>query len=73
MNQVSVRLSEWLGGLSSINLRLFFSLSRTPHGLLDMCTPAMAAMLWLGSFPPVSVVSRWADYSIRRLYRRICA
>lgn len=56
MNQVSVRLSEWLGGLPSINLRLFFSLSRTPHGLLDMCTPAMAAMLWLGSFPRVSVV-----------------
>lgn len=40
----------------SVNLRLFLGLSRTPHGVLDMATPAMAALLWLGHFPPASVV-----------------
>lgn len=37
-------------------LRLYFALSRTPHGLMDMTTPAFAACLWLGGFPPVGVV-----------------
>jgi 4-hydroxybenzoate polyprenyltransferase len=37
-------------------LKLFLALSRTPHGLLDMCTPAFAALLWLGAFPPLEVV-----------------
>jgi 4-hydroxybenzoate polyprenyltransferase len=32
-------------------LKLFWALSRTPHGLLDMCTPAFAALLWLGALP----------------------
>ncbi len=32
------------------------ALSRTPHGLLDMATPALAAMLWLGHIPPAGVV-----------------
>ncbi len=32
-------------------LKLFWALSRTPHGLLDMTTPALAAGLWLGTFP----------------------
>ncbi len=41
-------------GLS--RLKLFMALSRTPHGLIDMATPAFAAMLWLGSIPPVHVV-----------------
>ena len=41
-------------GLSE--LKLFFALSRTPHGLLDMATPALAALLWLGSFPPLRIV-----------------
>jgi 4-hydroxybenzoate polyprenyltransferase len=36
--------------------KLFWALSRTPHGLLDMCTPAFAALLWLGAFPPVPVI-----------------
>lgn len=39
-----------------VRWKLFFGLSRTPHGLLDVATPAMAAMLCLGHFPPVSVV-----------------
>ena len=37
-------------------LKLFFALSRTPHGLLDMCTPAFGALLWLGYFPPLNVI-----------------
>lgn len=41
-------------GLS--RLKLFMALSRTPHGLLDMATPALAAMLWLGHVPSAPVV-----------------
>jgi 4-hydroxybenzoate polyprenyltransferase len=37
-------------------LKLFWALSRTPHGLLDMCTPAFAALLALGAFPPIEIV-----------------
>jgi 4-hydroxybenzoate polyprenyltransferase len=37
-------------------LKLYFALSRTPHGLLDMCTPAFGALLWLGQFPPLYVI-----------------
>jgi len=43
-----------LSGLA--RLKLFWALSRTPHGLLDMCTPAFAALLWLGRFPAVEVI-----------------
>lgn len=56
MNHAGHRFSEALNGFPSRDWRLFLGLSRTPHGLLDMCTPAMAAILWLGSFPPVSVI-----------------
>ena len=41
-------------GLS--RLKLYFALSRTPHGLLDMCTPAFGALLWLGHFPSLYVI-----------------
>lgn len=37
-------------------LKLFFALSRTPHGLIDMATPGMSALLWLGGFPSLSVI-----------------
>ncbi len=37
-------------------LKLFFALSRTPHGLLDMATPVFAALLWLGEFPPLHIL-----------------
>ncbi len=37
-------------------LGLFLALSRTPHGLLDMTTPCLAALLCLGAFPPLKVV-----------------
>jgi 4-hydroxybenzoate polyprenyltransferase len=43
-----------LNGVS--RLKLFWALSRTPHGLLDMCTPAFAALLWLGAPPPFEVI-----------------
>jgi 4-hydroxybenzoate polyprenyltransferase len=45
---------ETFSGLS--RLSLFFALSRTPHALLDMATPCMAALLWLGAFPPLRIV-----------------
>ena len=38
-------------------LKLFLALSRTPHGVLDMATPALAALLWLGGFPPAGVIA----------------
>ena len=41
-------------GLSK--LKLFWALSRTPHGLLDMATPALGALLWLGAFPPPDII-----------------
>lgn len=41
-------------GLS--RLKLFMALSRTPHGLLDMTTPALGAVLWLGGVPPLQVI-----------------
>lgn len=41
-------------GLS--RLKLFWALSRTPHGLLDMATPGLSALLWLGTFPPPAVI-----------------
>ena len=37
-------------------LKLFLSLSRTPHGLIDMATPVFAALIWIGHFPPFTVV-----------------
>lgn len=36
-------------------LKLFLALSRTPHGIIDLSTPALAALLCLGHFPPLSV------------------
>jgi 4-hydroxybenzoate polyprenyltransferase len=42
---------------SALNqLRLFFALSRTPHGVLDIAAPAVAALLWYGSFPPLRII-----------------
>jgi 4-hydroxybenzoate polyprenyltransferase len=40
-------------GLSRV--KLFLALSRTPHGLLDLATPALAALLWFGGVPPLEV------------------
>ncbi len=49
-------------------LKLFLALSRTPHGLLDMCTPAFGALLWLGHFPPIhtiviGIITTFAGYT----------
>lgn len=38
-------------------VRLFMALSRTPHGLLDMTTPALGALLWLGGIPALSTAA----------------
>ncbi len=38
-------------------LNLFWALSRTPHGIIDMTTPCMAALLWLGDFPSLRVIA----------------
>ncbi|MGD8991545.1 MAG: UbiA family prenyltransferase [Desulfobacterales bacterium] len=37
-------------------LKLFWALSRTPHGLLDMSTAALASLLWLGDFPSLKII-----------------
>jgi 4-hydroxybenzoate polyprenyltransferase len=37
-------------------LKLFWALSRTPHGLLDMCTAALAALLWLDYLPSIKII-----------------
>ena len=52
MNEGSTSKSlDWLE-----QLKRFLALSRTPHGLLDMATPAFAVLLYLGGFPPVRVI-----------------
>jgi 4-hydroxybenzoate polyprenyltransferase len=38
------------------NLKLFMALSRTPHAMIDMATPALGALLWLGALPPLEVI-----------------
>jgi 4-hydroxybenzoate polyprenyltransferase len=38
-------------------VKLFLALSRTPHGLLDLATPALAALLCLGGLPPLGVTA----------------
>lgn len=37
--------------LAHPRMKLFLALSRTPHGIIDIATPALAALLWLGDFP----------------------
>ena len=39
-----------------INLNPFLALSRTPHLVLDLATPGLAALLCLGAFPPAPVL-----------------
>ncbi len=43
------------GGFSRV--KLFLALSRTPHGLLDLATPALAALLCYGGLPPFGVIA----------------
>lgn len=46
----------------------YLGLSRTPHSVLDVATPAMAALLWLGHFPSiwvtiVGLITAFAGYT----------
>jgi len=67
MSQISkISSQNRFTGLS--RLKLFFALSRTPHGLLDMCTPAFGALLWLGQFPSfftviIGLITTFAGYT----------
>lgn len=38
-------------------VKCFLALSRTPHGLLDLATPALAALIWFGRVPPFEVTA----------------
>ena len=38
------------------HVKLFLALSRTPHGIIDMATPALAALLWSGAFPSARII-----------------
>ncbi len=49
-------LSTSLVAALSPRIKLFFALSRTPHGLLDIAAPALAALFWLGAIPPIQVI-----------------
>jgi len=51
---LNTAISNHPTGLS--RLKLFWALSRTPHAVLDISTPALAALLWLGAFPPLKVI-----------------
>jgi len=42
--------------LTHPRLKLFLALSRTPHGVIDIATPALAALLCLGHFPPLPTI-----------------
>ena len=42
--------------LSIERLKLFLALSRTPHAMIDMITPALGALLWLGALPPLEII-----------------
>ncbi|MDQ7781355.1 MAG: UbiA family prenyltransferase [Desulfomonilaceae bacterium] len=56
MTESDARTSSEPQQRSPVTWKLFLGLSRTPHGVLDLATPAMAALLWLGHFPPTSIV-----------------
>jgi 4-hydroxybenzoate polyprenyltransferase len=61
--QMSVRPAR---GLSRIKLLL--ALSRTHHGLIDLATPGLGALLWLGAFPPpatmaIGLIAAFAGYT----------
>ena len=49
--------SQQPASLSLNRWSLFWALSRTQHGLLDLATPLVAALLWFGGFPPLSVMA----------------
>jgi 4-hydroxybenzoate polyprenyltransferase len=49
-------------------LGLFFALSRTPHGIIDLAAPVLTALLWYGGFPPsrilwLGILTAFAGYT----------
>jgi 4-hydroxybenzoate polyprenyltransferase len=42
--------------LTHPRVKLLLALSRTPHGIIDIATPALAALLCLGHFPSLPVI-----------------
>ncbi len=50
----SLSISGAFSGFS--RLKLFGALSRTPHGLIDMSAPMLAALVWHGGFPSWRVI-----------------
>jgi 4-hydroxybenzoate polyprenyltransferase len=50
VSQLSLAQPTW-----GHRLKLFLALSRTPHGLLDLATPGLAALLCLGAVPGVAI------------------
>src|SRR4030043_416759 len=52
-NPLKTALLSKQAGIPRLNL--FLALSRTPHLLLDLATPGLAALLCLGAFPPFGV------------------
>jgi 4-hydroxybenzoate polyprenyltransferase len=60
MRESTLQKANLAGGPAAAGLsrlKLFLALSRTPHGLLDLAAPALAALLWLGHFPPLRVIA----------------
>ena len=53
-NKLKITSLQNPAGIS--RLKLFLALSRTPHGLLDMATPGLSALLWLGTFPSAGMM-----------------
>jgi len=53
-------------------LRCFFALSRTPHGLLDMATPILGALLWLDGFPTLRIIG-WGFVTVFAGYTAVYA
>ena len=49
-------LSQMASARYREKLNHFWALSRTPHGIIDMTTPCMAALLWLGEFPALGTI-----------------
>lgn len=48
-----MRVGEYSG---YSRIKLFLALSRTPHGLLDICTPLLIALVWLGHPPDFRII-----------------
>ena len=48
---ISAAIGQTAGYAGYSRLSLFLALSRTRHGLLDVCTPLLVALLWLGHVP----------------------